>query len=60
MFAVPFAGYPQLLVPWLTWVVLAVLAGLAALAAVVVARREASRDHCTVRPVPDVSAAAAV
>ena len=60
VFAVPFAGYPQLLAPWLTWVVLAALAGLATLAAVVVARREASRDHCTVRPVPDVSAAAAV
>ena len=60
VFAVPYAGYPQLLVPWLTWLVVAVLAGLTALAALVVARREAARDHCTVRTVPDVSAAAAV
>jgi signal peptidase len=60
VFAVPFAGYPQLLAPWLTWLVLAVLAGLATLAALLVARREASRDHCIIRAVPDVSAAAAL
>ena len=58
--AVPFAGYPQLLAPWLTWMVLAVLAGLATLAAVLVARREASRSPRTVRQAPDASAAAAV
>jgi signal peptidase len=44
VFAIPFAGYPQLVVPWLTWAVLAVLLALAALTAVVVARREAVRN----------------
>lgn len=55
VFAVPLAGYPQLLVPWLTWTLLALLVALAALGAVVVARREASRDHVTVGPVADAS-----
>jgi signal peptidase len=45
VFAIPFAGYPQLLVPWLTWAVLAVLLALATLACGVVARREFLRER---------------
>ena len=45
VFTIPFAGYPQLLVPWLTWAVLAVLLALAALACGVAARHEATRER---------------
>lgn len=41
VFAIPLAGYPQLLVPWLSWAVVALLVALAAVAASVAARREA-------------------
>lgn len=58
--AVPYAGYPQLLVPWLSWALVAALAALATLAAVLMAQREASRDHCTSRPVPGAVTPAAV
>jgi signal peptidase len=47
VFAIPFAGYPQLLFPWLTWAVLAVLLAMTALGAVAVARREAARERRT-------------
>ena len=61
VFAVPMVGYPQLLLPWLTWALLAALAALAALGAFVAARREASRDYCTVLPaVSDASPVTAV
>jgi signal peptidase I len=42
VFAVPLAGYPQLVVPWLTWAALAVLLALAALGSAVVARRQSA------------------
>jgi len=48
VFVVPFAGYPELLVPGLSWTVLALLVALTAAAFVVLARRQASRDHVTV------------
>lgn len=45
VFSVPFAGYPQLLVPGLTWTALALLLAVAALASAVAARLEAGRLH---------------
>ncbi|WP_432477231.1 S26 family signal peptidase [Nocardioides sp. GXQ0305] len=47
VFTIPFVGYPQVLVPWLTWAVLALLLAAASLALVVVARREAARERRT-------------
>lgn len=43
--AIPYAGYPQVLLPWLTWPLIGVLVALAALASLVAARREARRDR---------------
>ena len=45
VFSIPFAGYPQLLFPWLTWAVLAALLAMTALGALVVARREVARER---------------
>jgi hypothetical protein len=44
VFAVPLAGYPQLVVPWLTWAVLAAFLAMAALASAVLARRQSARS----------------
>lgn len=47
VFAVPLAGYPQILVPWLTWAVLATVLGASALLSLLVARRRAGQVDLT-------------
>lgn len=56
VFVVPYAGYPELLVPGLNWAVLALLVAAAAAWAAVVARRQAAHHlpllHLAERPTP--------
>jgi hypothetical protein len=51
VFAIPFAGHPQLLIPWLTWPLIAVLLGLIALGALVSRGRAGSHRNLPAPPV---------
>ncbi|QBR93738.1 hypothetical protein [Nocardioides euryhalodurans] len=59
VFALPLAGYPQLLMPWLTWAVVALLLSCAAVAVSVLARRQAGRERVVTSPGRDRAPAVA-
>jgi hypothetical protein len=53
VFAVPFAGHPQLLLPWLSWPLIAVLSGIGGAGALAMSARRGSRRQVPARPEPE-------